>query len=69
MRKSPPLFMRNFSVENAQQVLNDVLIPVKEEKHDRDLAESTAEKDGGVPHIITERHILQRHDLHQSTMQ
>lgn len=56
--------MGNFSVENAQQVLNDVLIAVKEEKHDRDLAESTPEKDGGVPHIITERH-----DLHWNTMQ
>lgn len=50
--------MGNFSVENAQEVLNDVLIAVKEEKHDRGLAESAAEH-GGAPHIITERHILQ----------
>lgn len=46
-----------------------MLIAVKEEKHDRDHAESTAEKDGGVSHIITERHILQRCDLHWSTVQ
>lgn len=42
---------------------------VKEKKHDRDLAESTAEKDGIVAHIITEMYILQKRDLHWSTMQ
>lgn len=50
MRKSPPLFIRNFSVENVK----DVLIAVKEGKHDRDLAESTAEKDGVVSHYHRE---------------
>lgn len=66
MRKSCLLFMGNFSIENAQKVLENVLIAVKEGKDDRDLAESTAEKDGVVTHIITER---QKPDLHWSTMQ
>lgn len=44
MMRTSPLLMGNFSV---QKVLN-MLIARKEEKHIRELAESTAKKDGAV---------------------